>query len=108
MNAPPLVSARAPVAQFGGAYGIPVPKPAVLGKRSIGLVFAQSAALCSLQHSSDCSAAQALWGLNSLLMAAKGDTPAQKAADVNARTDVIAVQQRLVLCLADPERCPTQ
>ena len=75
---PPLFSGRATVAQFGSdePYGIPVPKPALFGKQSIGLVFAESGALTSLQYTSSGSATGALGGLNSLLTAAKGDTAA--------------------------------
>jgi len=103
---PPLFSGRALVAQNGVLYGIPVPKPALFGKQSIGLVFAESGALTSLQYTtSEGGAAQALGGLNSLLTAAKGDTPAQKAADLNARADLIAAQQRLVQCTANRANC---
>ena len=108
--APLIFSGRAQVAQFGikEPYDIPIPKPAAFGTQSVGLVFAESGALTSVQYTSAGSATQALGGLNSLATAARGDTAAQKAADVKAQADLIAQQQRLVKCIADPANCPKE
>jgi hypothetical protein len=108
--APLISSGRVQVAQFGikEPYGIPIPKPAAFGTQSVGLVFAESGALTSVQYTSSGSATQALGGLNSLATAARGDTAEQKAADVKARADLIAQQQRLVKCIADPGNCPKE
>ena len=102
---PALWSGRISIAQAGTRYTIPVPRPAVFGKQTMGVVFAESGALSSLQYTSTAGAAQALGGLNPLLSAAQGDTTAQKALQVKAEADLIAAQQRLVLCQADPDKC---
>jgi len=93
------------VAQYGAKYDIPIPKPAFFGKQSVGLVFAESGALTSIQYASTSGATQALGGLASLLTIAQGDSTAQQVAAVKAEADLIAQQQRLVLCMASPENC---
>ena len=102
---PALWSGRIPVAQSGTAYTIPIPRPAAFGKQTMGVVFAESGALSSLQYTSTTGAAQALGSVNSLLASAQGDTTAQKALQVKAEADLIAQQQRLVLCMASPKNC---
>lgn len=102
----PLWSGRIPIAQAGIDYKIPIPRPAVFGKQAMGVAFAESGALSSLQYSSATGAAQGFGGLNSLLAMAQGDTAAQQLVAVKVEADLIAQQQRLVLCMARPADCP--
>jgi len=93
------------VAQAGVVYPIPLPSPKLFGKEAFGIAFADSGALTSVQFTSTNGSAQALGGLNSLLTAAQGESTASKAADLKAQADLIAQQQRLTACLADPKSC---
>lgn len=100
-----LWSGRLPVAQVGTAYDLPIPKPAAFGKQVFAASFAESGALKSLQYASENGAAQATGALNSFLTMAQGETTAQKLAAVKNEADLIAQQQRLVQCIADPKSC---
>ncbi len=93
------------VAQAGVVYPIPLPSPKLFGKEAFAVAFAESGALTSVQFTSTNGSAQALGGLNSLLTASQGESTASKAADLKAQADLIAQQQRLTACLADPKSC---
>lgn len=94
-----------PTAQFGTDYDLPVPTPALFGTLAFTAGFAESGALTSLQYTTAAGAGQALNVLNTALVATQGKTAEQKAADIKAEADLIAQQQRLVQCLADPKSC---
>lgn len=93
------------VAQFGTDYELPIPTPVVFGKEALGVSFAESGALTSVQFINSTGAGQALNVLDSARTATDGFTTAEKAAAVKAEADLIAQQQRLVQCLADPKNC---
>jgi hypothetical protein len=97
------------VAQFGKDYSIPIPAPAIFGKQVLNAIFQESGALSSIQYMSNTGAGQALNVTNSALTALQtalqGETTAQKAANVKAEADLIAQQQRLAQCLANPTSC---
>jgi hypothetical protein len=93
-----------PVAQFGQAYQLPMPKPILFGKEGFGASFSDSGALTSLQYTSNTGAGQALNVINTALTGAEGET-AQKAAAARAEADLIAQQQRVVQCKANPSSC---
>jgi hypothetical protein len=94
-----------PVAQLGTAYSLPLPTPVLFGKEVLAASFAESGAMTSVQFTSNTGAGQALNVGNSALQAVQGETTAQKAADIKAEADLIAQQQRLVQCIADPKNC---
>ena len=58
-----------------------------------------------MQFVSNTGTGQALNVAGAGLTALEGDTTAQKAAQVKAEGDLIAAQQRLVACKADPASC---
>ncbi len=93
------------VAQLGTDYVLPVPKAALFGKQTFGAGFSEAGSLTSIQYVSGSGAASALGAATSLATAAQGETTAAKAAAVKAEADLIAQQQRLVQCLADPKSC---
>lgn len=93
------------IAQMGLDYDLPVPKPALFGKLTFGAGFAESGALSSVQYTSTSGAAGALGAANSLVTIAQGETTAAKTAEIKAEADLIAQQQRLLQCLADPKTC---
>lgn len=94
-----------PVAQFGTLYTLPLPAPTIFGKEVLSASFAESGAITTIQYTSNAGAGQALNVANSGFTAIKGETTAQKAADVKAEADLIAQQQRLAQCMADPINC---
>lgn len=102
---PSLWSGLIPVAQLGVSYDLPIPRPATFGKQVFSATFAESGALKSVQYASETGAAQTAGALNSLVTIAQGETLSQKLAEVKGEADLIAQQQRLVSCLADPKSC---
>lgn len=101
----PIWAGQVPVAQFGTAYALPIPAPAAFGKQVFAASFSDSGALSSLQYAAVAGEGQAANTFGSLVTALRGDTTAQKLAEVKAEADLIAQQQRLVLCLADRTAC---
>lgn len=101
----PIWSGDLQVAQFGTYYTLPIPSPAAFGKLAFAASLSESGALTSLQYASTAGAGQALNVAGALANAAKGTSAADKAAELNARADLIAAQQRLVNCNADPASC---
>jgi len=93
------------VAQLGTNYKLPMPKAVIFGKEAVGVAFAESGALSSVQFTNSTGAGQGLNVINAANAALKPESTAQKAADVKAEADLIAEQQRLVGCLADPKDC---
>lgn len=93
------------VAQLGKEYQLPVPAPAVFGKKTFSASFLESGALSSIQYANNASAAPGLGTTNSLATIVRGETVATKAAEVKAEADLIAQQQRLLQCHADPKSC---
>jgi hypothetical protein len=61
--------------------------------------------LTSVQYVSNSGAAGALGSANSLATIAQGETTSAKVAEVKAEADLIAQQQRLLQCQADPKSC---
>lgn len=93
------------VASVGTPYQLPVPRPATFGKKTLAVSFAESGAIKSVQFVSNTGTGQALNVASAGLTALQGDTTAQQAAEIKAQGDLIAAQQRLVACKADPTTC---
>jgi hypothetical protein len=87
------------VSQMGALYKLPIPTPVLFGKEALAAAFAESGALTPVQFTSTTGTGQALNVLSAGQTALKPETTTQKAADL------IAQQQRLVGCLADPKSC---
>ena len=104
-QADPLWSGEVLVGQFGQSYVLPLPRPAAFGKQVFSVAVAESGAITSLQYASNTGAGQVLNLAGSAWTAAQGTTDAQEAAALKAEADVIAAQQRLVQCKANPETC---
>jgi hypothetical protein len=94
-----------PVAQLGTDYVLPIPTPVLFGKELTAVSFAESGALTSVQFTSNTGVGQALNVVNAGEQALKPESIQQKAADLKAEADVIAQQQRVVGCLAEPKNC---
>lgn len=93
------------VAQLGKAYVIPIPKPPAFGKQFFAVTLADSGFLTSVEYLSNTGFGQALNVGNAALTTFRGETAAQKAAELKAEADIIAQQQRLVECRATPATC---
>lgn len=100
-----LWQGRVPVAQLGKDYQLPVPRAAAFGKLTFSAAFAESGALTSVQYVSSSGAASALGAANSFATVTQGKTTADKVAEVKNEADLIAQQQRLLQCQADPKSC---
>jgi hypothetical protein len=100
-----VYSAAVPVAQFGQDYDLLIPKAPVFGKQVFGASFSEAGALQSIQYVTTTGAGQVLNVVEAGRGATAGQTTAEKAAAVQAEADLIAQQQRLVTCRADPANC---
>ena len=94
------------MAQCGKEYEIPVPKAAFFGKQTFNLAVAKSGAMTKIGYTKTPGVAQAL-GVGQNVLDAFGPTSAAAAqtAELKAEANLIAAQQRLVRCRADPTTC---
>lgn len=100
-----LWQGHVPVAQLGKDYQLPVPRAAAFGKLTFSAAFGESGALTSVQYVNSSGAASALGAANSFATVTQGKTTADKVAEVKNEADLIAQQQRLLQCQADPKSC---
>lgn len=95
-----------PLACTGGdrdcSYKLPIPRAALFGTQKFTLVLADSGAVTSIGYTKGSAAAGVLNAANAVLAT---QTPAAKAAELKAEADLIAQQQRLVLCETKPAEC---
>jgi len=99
-----IATVTVPVAQKGVDYDIPLPKAPAFGKQVFAITFADSGALSSLQYATTVGTPSALNSLDSALTAASS-LNSRRAEALNAEANLIAAQQRLVRCQADPSKC---
>ena len=94
------------MAQCGKEYEIPVPKAPVFGKQTFNLAVAPSGAITKIGYTKAPGVAQAI-GVGQNVLDTFGPTPAAAAqtAELKAEANLIAAQQRLVRCRADPRTC---
>ncbi len=83
-------------------YKLPIPKAALFGKQSFAISLTDAGAISSLGYGRTVGTAGALNALNAI---ASLDTPAAEAAELKAVADVLAQQQRIVLCQTKPDQC---
>ena len=86
-------------------YQLPIPKSAVFGKQTFSLTLAESGAITAIDYGKLSGASGALNAATSIAGAAAPESTATKAADVKSQADLIAQQQRLVRCQAQPDKC---
>jgi hypothetical protein len=101
----PSWTGESEVAQLGTLYSLPIPKAVLFGKLQLSLALAESGALTTLQYSKQTAAPSMATGGQDVSARLAPETAAQKAADLKAESDIIAQQQRLVRCQADPAKC---
>ena len=81
---------------------LPIPKAALFGNQKFQVSLSEAGAIQSIDYAKTTGAAAAL---NVIGGATSAAGPVGEAASLKARADVIAQQQRLIACKADPENC---
>jgi hypothetical protein len=83
-------------------YTLPIPKAALFGKQSISLILSDAGAVTSIGYGKTVGVSGALNAMGAL---ANTQTAATEAAETKAQADLIAQQQRLMLCRTKPDQC---
>lgn len=86
-------------------YVLPIPKAALFGKQSFSLALSEAGVITSVEYGKNTGAASVLNAAGAAATAQAPETTAAKAADVKAQADLIAQQQRLARCQANPAQC---
>jgi hypothetical protein len=86
-------------------YQLPIPKAAAFGKQTFCLTLAESGAVTAVGYGKLSGASGGLNAATSVAGAAAPESTANQAADIKARADLIAQQQRLARCKAQPDKC---
>lgn len=87
------------------SYYLPIPKAALFGKQIFALSLSESGAITEIHYGKNTGAAGLLNAATSAATAAAPESTAAKAADIKAKADLIAQQQRLARCQAQPATC---
>jgi len=83
-------------------YFLPIPKAALFGKQSISLLLSDAGAVTTFGYGKTAGGGGAL---NAIGAFENAQTAATEAADTKAQADLIAQQQRLMLCRTRPDQC---
>ena len=86
-------------------YPVPIPRAAFFGKQSFGVALAESGQVTKISYGKTSGVSAALDAVSALGGLGVGSTTAEKAAAVEAEADLIAQQQRLARCEANPDEC---
>lgn len=100
----PISDDKVVFAGFGNYYAIPVKKPAIFGTKTISAEFTDAGALKKIQYVSKTGAGGLLDSVDSVLTK-RQEANAAKAKALKDEADVIAANQRLILCETKPEDC---
>ena len=77
----------------------------MFGKQSFTLTLADSGAVTAVDYGKVSGASGGLNASTSAMGTMVPESTANKAADMKAQADLIAQQQRLVRCQAQPDKC---
>ncbi|MBJ7413753.1 MAG: hypothetical protein JHD15_25855 [Phenylobacterium sp.] len=102
---PDVLWKGAVIAPASDTYALPLPKAAFFGKQSMSLELSEAGVIASVGYGSESGAASAMNSASALGTAIQGDDPATQAAKIKGQADLIAQQQRLMLCQQKPESC---
>jgi len=86
-------------------FSLPVPKAALFGKQSFSLTLSDAGAVTSITYGKESGGGGASNAANAVATALTPDTPAAQATAAKSQADLIAQQQRLVRCQANPTAC---
>jgi len=87
------------------SYSLPIPKAPLFGKQNFTLTLSEIGAITQIEYGKTTGAAALLNVANAAETAALPGTTAEKAGEIRAQADLIAQQQRLARCKADPAHC---
>lgn len=90
---------------ISGTRLLPIPKAAWFGNQTFALTLAGSGAISSIEYSKTAGGADAAGALSSILTGSTPSSASDKAAEIKGKADLIAQQQRLARCQADPANC---
>ena len=95
-----------PFAQCGEEYYVPIPKAPIFGERSINVTVGNSGALTKIGYTNNTAVDEVLGIGNQITGNFGGVANArERLSDLKLRADLIAAQQRLAKCIAEPESC---
>ena len=103
----PVWEGIAMVPQSGISYDLPIPRAAFIGKQTLSLKLSDAGAVTQIGYGNESGATATIGSVGKMLDLLDGQTDAQRAAELDAQADLIAQQQRLLKCRADPTTCPT-
>ncbi len=86
-------------------YALPIPRAALFGKQNFSLTLSEAGAITQIDYGKTTGAAGPLNAAASAATAAAPVSAANKAAETKAQADLIAQQQRLTRCQANPAQC---
>jgi hypothetical protein len=93
------------VPQRGAEYAVPIPKASLFGTQTIVLALHDSGAVTSLRYGKNNGLSGFADAATAVASQLKTETPADKASEVKGEADLIAQQQRLARCRANPANC---
>jgi hypothetical protein len=93
------------IVPLASTYTLPIPKAALFGKQSFAVAISEAGAVTSVEYGKQTGASGPLNVLTAAATAAAPTSTATQAADVKAQADLIAQQQRLARCQAQPDKC---
>lgn len=93
------------LSQHGEPYYVPIPKAALFGKQTFTLSVSESGAITEIGYGKETGAGQVLGVGKAVFDQLAPTTAADKVAATKAEADLIAQQQRLARCQADPATC---
>lgn len=93
------------VGHLGTEYFVPIPRPAVFGKQEFSITVEPAGTATLLRYGNETGVAQLLAVGTAISNELREPTTAERVAEIKAEADLIAQQQRLVRCRADPDTC---
>lgn len=91
----------------GKPYYLPVPKSALFGKQSFTVAVSDAGQVTSLSYAKDSGLVGSLGAAGAIGAAVEKDTDAEQAAKIKSKADILAQQQRLLICQKEPANCKT-
>ena len=101
----PLWTSAIPVPLKTGHFCLPIPPAQIFGGQTFGIQLSTYGSIQKLEYGKKTGVHDATDAATALATALKGPTTTAQAANLKAQTDLIAQQQRLVQCQADPATC---
>jgi hypothetical protein len=87
------------------SYILPIPRAALFGGQNFSLALNEAGVVTSVDYGKKSGVSGALNAAGAVATAEQPESPAAKAADLKAQADIIAQQQRLTRCRANPSTC---